>query len=134
MRRGLIRLAMLASTVLVAGPAFGLFGDDDFPLSNYPAIAAHPWLHTPIALMTLVLELGAPLAVLTVFEGRLRRAWVFGLWSMHLGILAVMAIGFLYPLSGAAYACFFAVEVPMARVLARIRRDRPPADPTSVRA
>ena len=31
---------MLVSTVLVAGPAFGLLGGDDFPLSTYPMFAA----------------------------------------------------------------------------------------------
>lgn len=40
MRRTFVRGSMLVTMVVVAGPAFGLFGGDDFPLSNYPMFAA----------------------------------------------------------------------------------------------
>jgi len=76
-----------------------------------------------IGLATLVLEIGAPLAML---GGVVRRVFVLGLWGFHWGVLAVMAIAFVYPLSGVAYAAFFASERlwrlrplrPIARALA----------------
>lgn len=60
-----------------------------------------------LGFMTLVLELGAPLALL---DRRVRTAWVLGIWSFHLGVIALMAITFAYPVSGCAFASFFAVE------------------------
>ena len=60
-----------------------------------------------LGMLTLLLELGAPLALL---GGRLRTAWVAGIWSFHLGVIVLMAITFAYPVSGCAFASFFAVE------------------------
>lgn len=60
-----------------------------------------------LGFMTLVLELGAPLALL---HRRVRTLWVVGIWSFHLGVIALMAITFAYPVSGCAFASFFAVE------------------------
>lgn len=65
------------------------------------------WL---LGAMTLVLELGAPLAGL---GGRVRTAWVLGMWGFHFGVLALMAIAFVYPLTGCAFASFFAIERPV---------------------
>lgn len=95
------------------------------PFSGW--LAKHPAVHAPLTVGTSVVELGAPLALLTIFSGRLRKAWVAAVWSMHLGILALMSIGFVYPLSGVAFVCFFEVEGPMSRMLARWTgtRERP---------
>jgi len=65
----------------------------------------------------LVLELGAPFAAL---GGRIPNAWVCGIWSFHVGVIALMAIGFAYPVSGAAFASFFAVE-DLVKWLSRAR-------------
>jgi len=90
-------------------------------------LVAHPWLFRPLALFALTVELGAPLAML----GRgFARAWVAAAWCFHLGVLAVMAIVFPYPLLGVAFAPFFEVErlirpsLLPARFLQR-RRERP---------
>lgn len=40
MQPALVRVLVVASTIAVVGPAFGLFGGDNFPLSNYPMFAA----------------------------------------------------------------------------------------------
>jgi hypothetical protein len=74
-----------------------------------------------LGVLTLVLELGAPLAAL---GGRIRVLWVVGIWGFHLGVVALMAIGFAYPLSGCAFASFFAVERPLGRLCARFRWKR----------
>ena len=41
---------------------------------------------------------------------RLRNLFIGGLYGFHVGVLATMAIGFPYPLSGVAFAPFFEVE------------------------
>ena len=41
---------------------------------------------------------------------RLARGWVLAAWAFHLGVVALMAIAFPYPLSGIAYASFLPVE------------------------
>ena len=60
-----------------------------------------------LAALTLLLEVGAPLALLGARAGRV---WAFAAWSFHLGVLALMFIAFAYPLSFVAYASFFEVE------------------------
>jgi hypothetical protein len=57
--------------------------------------------------MTLLLELGAPIAAL---GGRVRTGWVLGVWGFHVGVMVLMAITFVYPLSGCAFASLFEVE------------------------
>jgi Vitamin K-dependent gamma-carboxylase len=70
-------------------------------------LVQHSWPFMPIGMLTMVLELGAPLALV---HTRLGQLWVLGIWGFHVGVLATMAIGFGYPLSGVAYASFFACE------------------------
>jgi hypothetical protein len=65
------------------------------------------WIFPPLAAVSLVLELGAPIALI---GSRLAVYWVALAWSFHLGVLATMAIAFPYPLSTVAYLPFFPVE------------------------
>ena len=86
------------------------------------ALVRHAWLFTPLAAFTLIVELGAPLAML---GGRLARAWALAAWLFHAGVLAMMAIVFPYPLFGVAFAPFFAVErlrLPSLRTVRVFRR------------
>ncbi|QGG96203.1 hypothetical protein [Actinomarinicola tropica] len=89
-----------------------LVGDWYSPIGAWAV--GHPWVFRPMAALSLVVELAAPLALL---GGRLRRAWVAGAWLFHLGVLAIMAILFPYQLTGVAFAA-----VLVARPL---RPDRP---------
>jgi hypothetical protein len=85
------------------------------------ALLAFPALFTPLSWGSLVLDLGAPLALL---HRRLGRAWAVGAWGFHLGIAAMMWIVFPYPFVGVAYASFFDCE----KVIEAVRRrlpDRP---------
>lgn len=82
-----------------------LLGDAYSPVG--PALVAHAWLFAPLAVATVVVELGAWLALL---GGRWRTAWVVTAWIFHAGVLALMAIVFAYPLSGVAFAPFFRLE------------------------
>lgn len=76
-------------------------------------VAARPFLVQLLALTTLVVELGAPVALV---GPRAARAWCAIAWLFHVGILATMAIGFFYPLTGIAFASMI-VPVYAVRVI-----------------
>jgi hypothetical protein len=88
-----------------------VLGDIHSPLGGL--LSRHAWVFPPMALFTMVVELGAPVALLS---RRLRSWWVALAWLFHVGILAVMAILFAYPISGIAYASMLAPERLVARV------------------
>lgn len=97
-------------------------GDAHSPIGAW--LAGHPWVFAPLAWLSLTLELGAPLALL---HRRIATVWSIAMWSFHVGVLAIMAILFAYPLSGIAFAPLlaaqgFAVERPVERLFARRRR------------
>jgi hypothetical protein len=78
-------------------------------------LAGVAWVWAPIAAFTLLVELGAPVALV---RGRARWAWLGAAWLFHVGIFALMAISFPYQLSGAASAAF----LPLERIEARLRQ------------
>jgi hypothetical protein len=69
---------------------------------------------TVLAVGTLVLELGAPLALLNPWLGYL---FVLSMIGVHWGIRWMMGIDFLYQLYGVAYAAF----VPWEKLLMPLR-------------
>ena len=79
-------------------------------------IYAYPDLLIPAAVVTLILELLAPVALL-----HRRLAWLFciSMWLAHLGIDVLMTILFPYQIFGVAYLSFFAIERPIDWVLRR---------------
>ncbi|MDB4976032.1 MAG: hypothetical protein JWN48_4373 [Myxococcaceae bacterium] len=87
-------------------------------------LVAYAWPFRFLAWASMALELGAPLALL---GGRTARLWVVFAFSFHLGVVALMAIGFPYQLSLIAYASFFPLERALdwpavARLRARLAR------------
>lgn len=89
----------------------------------------YAWPFPILGALTMLLELGAPLAML---HRRLGHAWVFGVYGFHVGVLLTMAIAFPYPLSGVAFAPFFRAEglwrlKPLKRLRSRLL-DPPVAD------
>jgi hypothetical protein len=76
-----------------------LLGDWHSPLGE--AAVGHAWLFPPMAIATLVVELGAPVALL---GGRWRTAWVASAWVFHAGVLALMAVLFPYQLALVGFA------------------------------
>ncbi len=64
------------------------------------------WLLTPAAVATVILELGAPLALWP----RLRTPWVAGLWGFHAAVAATMFVLFPYPLAAVAFAPLYPLE------------------------
>jgi hypothetical protein len=88
-----------------------VLGDTYSPLGT--ALVEHAWVFAPLAVATLAVELGAVAALL---GGRWRTVWVAAAWTFHVGVLALMAIVFAYPLSGVAFAPFFRLERLAERV------------------
>jgi hypothetical protein len=82
-------------------------------------LADHPAFLRPFAALTVVVELGAPVALL---GRRWATGWTASAWTLHAGIVALMAITFPYPLSVVAFAPLFDCERPLRTVLARLRR------------
>lgn len=91
-------------------------GDMHSPLGA--AMVRHPWMFPPLAAFSLLVELGAPFVVL---HRRLAQLWCAAAWGFHIGVFATMWIVFHYPMLGLAYAPFFAMERPLARISARFR-------------
>jgi hypothetical protein len=67
-----------------------------------------------LAAISLLVEIGAPLAFA---HPRLLRLWALAAWGFHVGVLALMAIVFPYPLLGLAYVSMLPCErlVPWVR-------------------
>lgn len=93
-----------------------VLGDIHSPLGGW--LVSHGWVFKPLALATLAVELGAPLALL----GRAwARWWALAAWGFHVGILAMMAIVFPYQLLGVAFLPFLRVDLAHVRWPAVLR-------------
>lgn len=82
-----------------------LLGDLHSPVGGW--LVQFRLLFPPMALATMVVELGAPLALL---GRRWRATWVAAAWIFHVAVLVLMAIVFPYQLFGVAYVSFFRME------------------------
>ena len=91
-----------------------VLGAPSAPLAEL--FVAHPLLFRPLGALTLVVELGAPIALL---GRRWATGWTAVAWTFHLGILAIMAIGFPYPLTLVAFAPLLECERPFEWVARR---------------
>ncbi len=72
-----------------------------------PWLVRHRGVFPYLAVMTMFVELGAPLALL---HRRVAWAWAIAAWCFHIGVLLLMSIGFAYQLSTVAYLSLFPVE------------------------
>lgn len=103
-------------------------GTDVFPLG--PWLVRHRELFPVLAVGTMLVELGAPFALV---RARIAKVWVAAAWGFHVGVLLCMSIAFFYPLSGFAYLSFFPVErgwhwLRARRERARVARVTAPRD------
>lgn len=94
-----------------------LLGDWYSPLAA--PLLHYDWLFKLLALLTVVFELGAPVALL---HRRAAAIWAAMMWCFHAGVVALMMIAFPYQLSGVAYACFFRCERLGEWVAGKLRR------------
>ena len=97
-----------------------LLGDTSSPFAGW--LLRQSWLLGPAAVMSMAVELGAPLALL---HRRAAATWVALAAGFHLAILVFMAILFPYHLFGIAFAPLLPVERLGATVLGWTDRFRP---------
>ncbi len=93
-----------------------LLGGRSSPLAA--SLVSNARILRPIAAVTVLIELAAPLALI---GRRFRNVWVASAWFMHLGVLAFMFIGFPSPLLLVAFAPMFDLEHVGERVEAYVR-------------
>jgi hypothetical protein len=100
---------LLRNQIAIDNLRKALLGDPIAPLAT--PFLDHPRVFTAFCAMTLVLELGAPIALL---GGRIGRLWAAGAWGFHLGVVLLMNIWFPYPLFGFAFLPLLRAERPVA--------------------
>ncbi|MEO8698901.1 MAG: HTTM domain-containing protein [Kofleriaceae bacterium] len=110
---------LLRNQIAVDNARKSLLGDSIAPLAT--TFLAHPALFTVFSALTLVVELGAPVALL---GGRFGKLWALAAWGFHLGVVLLMNIWFLYPLSFVAFLPMFEPERPVSRLIAAWRSRR----------
>jgi len=96
-----------------------VLGDNYSPIGA--RLVSHRWLFPPMALGTMIVELGAPLVLL---RGKVRTVMVSAMWLFHVAILGVMWIMFIYPLTLVAYASLLRPERLADALGARVRARR----------
>ncbi|MBL0219466.1 MAG: HTTM domain-containing protein [Myxococcales bacterium] len=96
-----------------------LLGDSIAPLAT--PFLDHPSGFTVFSVMTIVLELSAPIVFL---HPRIGRLWSLTAWGFHLGVVLLMNIWFPYPLLGLAYLPLLRAERPFAWLIGWRRRRR----------
>jgi vitamin K-dependent gamma-carboxylase-like protein len=85
-----------------------LLGDISSPVA--PLFLHWTWFFRAMALMTIVIEIGAPIALV---GGRVAAGWALLAYGFHIGVVALMMIIFPYQLFGLAYLPFFRAERPI---------------------
>jgi hypothetical protein len=82
-----------------------LLGDPIAPLATL--LLDHPASLVIASIVTLVIELGAPVALV---GGTIGRGWAVVAWTFHVGVVLTMNIWFPYPLFGFAFVAVFPIE------------------------
>ena len=88
-----------------------LLGDWSSPLA--PLLLDQAWVFRLVALLSLIMEVGAPVALL---GGRVAAGWAILAYAFHLGVVVLMMIFFPYQVLGVAYLPFFPAERPVGAV------------------
>ncbi len=96
-----------------------LFGDSTAPLAT--TLLEHPNVLAAFSVMSVALELGAPLSLI---GGRVGRLWALGVWGFHVGVVLLMNIWFPYPLFGFAFLPLLRAERGPAWLVGRVREWR----------
>jgi hypothetical protein len=96
-----------------------LLGDSIAPLAT--PFLDHPSWFTAFSVMTIMLELSAPIVLL---HPRAAKLWALMAWGFHVGVVLLMNIWFPYPLLGLAYVPLLRAERPFLWLAARRSRLR----------
>lgn len=108
---------LLRNQIAVDNLRKALLGDGVAPLAHF--VLDHPSQLVVFSALTLVIELGAPIALL---GPRLGYVWALAAWGFHAGVVLVMNIWFLYPLVGVALLPLVPAERLVGGVIDRMRR------------
>lgn len=95
----------LQNHVAYSSARLELLGGSPSPLAGL--VVDRGWLFPPLATASVLIELGAPLALL--FR-RFRTWWAVSVWLMHVSIAGLMFVVFPYPLFGLAMAPMYRLE------------------------
>jgi len=111
---------LLRNQIAIDNLRKAVLGDGVAPFAGL--VLNHPAALVPFSALTMVIELGAPIALL---HRRVGHAWCLVAWGFHLGVVLLMNIWFIYPLAGIAFAPLLPAErvISAARgILRRLRR------------
>jgi len=114
---------LLRNQIAIDNLRKALLGDAIAPLATQ--FLHHPQLFTAFSALTICLELGAPLALVS---RRFGWVWAGAVWGFHLGVVLLMNIWFLYPLVFIPFLPLFHCERPIQWVIRRtgmLRRKQP---------
>lgn len=107
---------LLRNQIAVDNLRKALLGDPVAPLAHL--VLEHPAQLVVFSVATLVIELGAPLALV---GRRLGYWWVAGAWGFHAGVVLLMNIWFPYPLLGIAFLPLLPAERGISGVIRAVR-------------
>jgi hypothetical protein len=107
-RIGWIDGELLRNQIAIDNLRKALLGDGIAPFAHL--VLDHPTPLVVFSVLTMLLELGAPLALL---HARIGYVWAIGAWGFHVGVVLLMNIWFPYALAGMA----FLPLVPAERVI-----------------
>lgn len=91
----------------------------------------HTWMFMIMGVVTLILELGAPLAMV---HRRVGMVWAVLTWLMHWGIFFVMGITFRYQMLGFIFLPFFDIEQVLPWLRKRFKNKALPVKATETKA
>lgn len=98
---------LLRNQIAIDNLRKAVLGDHVAPLATL--LLDHHGMLAAASVLTLVVELGAPLALL---GGWLARGWIVAAWAFHVAIVLSMNITFQYPLYGFAFLPLLRCERP----------------------
>lgn len=114
---------LLRNHIAVDNLRKALLGDHIAPLAH--VFLDHPAELIVFSVLTLVIEVGAPLVLVS---RRLGYVWALGAWGFHVGVVLMMNIWFPYPLAGIAFLPLLPAERVIAAVIRAARGIRKRAD------
>lgn len=110
---------LLRNQIAIDNLRKAVLGDGVAPLAHL--VLDHPGALVPFSALTLILELGAPLALV---HRRIGYVWALAVWGFHLCVVLLMNIWFIYPLAGIALLPLLPAERGILAVRGMVRRWR----------
>jgi hypothetical protein len=107
---------LLRNQIAIDNLRKAVLGDAIAPFAHL--VLEHPGALVPFSAMTIVLELGAPLALL---HRKIGYVWALAAWGFHVGVILLMNIWFIYPLAGIAFMPLLPAERPILYLRSKLR-------------